>query len=278
MKKFISFSLLLFTIACNKSDSSVINPPITQPLQVDCVPGAVNCSELIVQGDPYYTLPSGGASAFNGYADPSIRKDPQSNTLWMSYSWPNMHINGTVAIPGVDNHLAKSTDGGNTWTFVQILWPSVAGTNAPVPSQTGYMESEASNILPVLENNVMTWYGVRVNYFIANIAGNNAVQNNSFQIKIAKAATVGDLSTAPSAILTSIGTNAAWPSDKNLNTLNAEVADVQIWNEPALYYENGTLYLTLVSFVYDNAGAPIMSRNNVYVFSTTPTGVPATWT
>jgi hypothetical protein len=60
--------------------------------------------------------------------------------------------------------------------------------------------------------------------------------------------------------------------------LDPSLADVTLFGEPALYYDSGTLYLTLVSFVYTAPGVPDMTQNNVHVFSTTPTGDPATWT
>lgn len=60
-----------------------------------------------------------------------------------------MHFLGGVQVPGIDNHLAKSTDGGNSFTFVKNLFPSVAITNPANPSPQGYLESETSN-LPLL--------------------------------------------------------------------------------------------------------------------------------
>ncbi len=267
---------LMGLLGCKKSTGNATGTSTVTTVTKDCVPGAAGCSEILVQNDPYFTLPGGSASPFNGYADPSIRKDPQSNTLWLSYSWGNIHT-GTANIIGVNTHLAKSADGGNTFTFVKELWPSVAAVNATNTSQQGYMESEVSNLLPVSENGTVTWYGARLTYLIYNQNGAATLAGNSFQIKIAKAASPEELSGAPSCILTSAGTATAWPASKNLSTLNSDLYDVGQWNEPALYYENGTLYLALVAFVYQPGGEPNMSRHAVHIFATTTTGDPATW-
>jgi hypothetical protein len=182
------------------------NTPITStfaisrssdPTRLDCIPGTGACTELKIQGDAPYALPNGTASPFSGYADPSLRKDPQSGTLWLSYSWPNYHLVDGRRVPSVDVHLAKSTDGGSSWTFVKSLWPSTPISNPANPSQNGFLENEASNLLPVLEGNTVTWYAVRLNYFMPDIGGANALSVNSFHIRVFKAASPEVLTDAP---------------------------------------------------------------------------------
>jgi hypothetical protein len=63
---------------------------------------------------------SNSANAIIGYADPALKSF--MGTSWMAYSWPNSEWpNGVGTAPEVLNiqaHLAKSTNGGETWSFV----------------------------------------------------------------------------------------------------------------------------------------------------------------
>jgi hypothetical protein len=269
---FLPFCLLL---SCSKSGNTP-STKIPDPLTVNCIPGSPGCSEMQVQGDSYYILPNNTPSPFSGYADPTIRKDPASNTFWLAYSWPNYHFFNGNEVPGVDIHLAKSTDGGNSFSFVTNLWPSTSATN-PVNGDAGYLDHEVANLLPVVENNITTWYGVRLDYFIPNAGGYEARPSTSFQIRVYKAGSPEGLNAATS--YTSLGTYFTAPgwNTENLSSLNAELTNVGFWNEPSLYYEDGKLYLVLVAFVYDSNGIPVISQNNVYVFSTIPTGDPVDW-
>jgi hypothetical protein len=246
-------------------------------VSVDCIPGSQGCSELRIKGDSAFVLPSGSPSPFSGFADPCIRKDPKAPFLWLTYSWPNYHFANGSQIPTVDTHLAKSADGGNTWEFVKSLWPSSPLTNPADASQPGYLNNEASNILPVAKGDSVTWYAVRLNYLMLAQGGTNARPINSFHIRVFKATSPEALDSSPSAILGTSMTSPTWGVNQNLSLLAPELNDVGLWNEPALFFENDTLYLALVSFVYDANGQPLMDKHGVYVFSTVPTGVPAGW-
>lgn len=275
------FSTLAFS-ACKKSGTAETVITTTDPpgnintIVKDCIPGNPGCIELIVPGDPYYTPPS-GPNTFSGYADPGLRRDPQSNTLWFTYSWPNYRIVNGNRIGAVDIHMAKSTDSGATFSFVQNLWPAVQMNNPASPAQAGCLNNETSNLLPVFDGTSVTWYAASFNYFIYNNGSGNAYAGNSFQIRIYKAASPQGLATATPSILGTYSLDASWGSIKNLAALSPELHSLDFWCEPALYYENGTLYLVLVSFDYDASGNPIMANNNVHVFATNPAGNPDTW-
>ncbi|MEI6305589.1 MAG: hypothetical protein WCP33_02090 [Deltaproteobacteria bacterium] len=251
---------------------TIVMIPITLAT-LDCIPSTPGSSLLLIQGDPIYTLPGGQQSLFSGTADPSMRKDPTNNTLWLSYSYPHYEFIPS-RMPAVEVHLANSTDGGTTWNAVKTLWPSELASNPKDPTQNGVINHEVSNLLPLQENGVTTWMAARLDYFLPQ--GGNPV-GESFRIKIMKASTPEGLSTASTVSLGSAGSDPAWPIDQNLSNLAPELADVSLWNEPALYYENGTLYLILVSFHY-NKTVPDLVKDKIHVFSTTPIGAPASWT
>lgn len=112
------------------------NPPVL--LTADCVPGATGCAPLTIQGDGPFLLPNGQPAPFSGFADPCLRRDPQTGTLWLTYSWPNNKTSGAYSVPCVDTHLASSTDGGNTFSFQVPLWPAIPVSNPSNPGQAGF--------------------------------------------------------------------------------------------------------------------------------------------
>ena len=181
------------------------------------------CDELLVNGDPYDNNPS-----FYGYADPSIRKDPSSNNLWLAYSFP--HIKNFT--PSVSIHLANSVDNGNSWNFVKNLFEPIAMQNPADNSQNGYLDHETVNILPVQNY----WCAVRVNYFIPQGGVFSQRPPNSFHITVLKANTPEDLTNGETSVIGSSITHTGWNKDQTLipPELNG---DYFFWNEPALYYD-----------------------------------------
>lgn len=74
------------------------------------------------------------------------------------------------------------------------------------------------------------------------------------------------------------GTTAKeWNVDQTLVPDGVGILDKKsfFWNEPSLYYEDGTLYLVMVSFHLKNRSD--ISRDSVEVFATRPEGAPSSW-
>jgi hypothetical protein len=92
--------------------NEVVAPREQGPSTLDCRGWSWDCPALIPRGE------SIDISLFRGMADPSVRQDPASGRLWMAYSWPNMIASRT---PGVQLHLARSDDQGDTWTYDSTL-------------------------------------------------------------------------------------------------------------------------------------------------------------
>ncbi|MCA9735413.1 MAG: exo-alpha-sialidase [Deferribacteres bacterium] len=279
MAKFLIMAHVLFmmTILNGCSKDSATNPPSDDkfdPLTIDCVPGNPNCAELSIQGDAYYRFPNGDPSPFSGFADPTIRKDPVSGDLWLAYSWPHYKFSGNTPVPSVDIHLAKSTDGGNSFVFMKTLWEKTAMVNPGNGTQQGFLDHETANLLPVEENGSVTWYAARLNYFIPETGGFAARPFDSFHISVLKASSPEELTVAPVGKVGTSYTHANWNAQP---LMPADLAsEAFFWNEPSLYYQNDKLYLILVAFVYRGVD-PYMPLNNVYVYSTTPSGDPNSW-
>jgi hypothetical protein len=100
----------------------VVNPP-PGPVQFHCSKDS-SCPEVMVAGDPFAEV-NMVPDPFRGYGDPSLEYDAATGTLWMTYSWLNIQISnpGPPAVfdLGVRTHLARSDDGGNTFTFVRTV-------------------------------------------------------------------------------------------------------------------------------------------------------------
>lgn len=110
-------------------------PDAGGPIRFHCGFDA-QCPEFTISGDPK------AASAFRGYGDPSLEKDP-SGALWMSYSWLDQQTPPAASAPvnTVRTHLARSDDGGTTWQFVRAV--NAAG---PTPANTAEVLHEVSTI------------------------------------------------------------------------------------------------------------------------------------
>ena len=87
------------------------------PVTKDCN-GGVGCPPLTIAGDP----PSSG-TALSGYADPSIRQGPDG-VVYLGYSWPTKVVTPTFSARStIELHLARSLDGGRTWSLLRRLFP-----------------------------------------------------------------------------------------------------------------------------------------------------------
>lgn len=277
-----SLALALAAIACGRSSAPLETPqnisPITPGLIFDCTADNPACELLQIQGDAPDAYANGQTSFFHGFADPTIRQDPKTGRLWMAYSYPRVHIlPGRDFVPGVDIHLAHSDDGGKTWIFDDQLWAFYEDIDRGRTSAPGFTSHEVINLLPRETEDGVTWYGVRLEYFVP-LEGKYATRPpGSFRIKIMQAASPLDLKTAPVATLGSTLTALGWDVDVNLAALSPETHKCNMWNEPALYFENGELFLVLRCLAFDSRKIPDPTESDIFVYATTPLGDVKTW-
>jgi hypothetical protein len=195
----------------------------------------------------------------------------------MSYSYLTIHVLGpTLHVPAIDIHLAYSDDGGKTWHYQGPLWPSQQGSDQAGDTGSGYTAHEVSNILPVKTKTGVTWYGVRLSYFVPSVGNYKNRRANSFRLEISQAASPQALSSAPAATLGDLFTSAKWGVDTRLSSLSPDVSNCGIAAESALYYQNNTLYLTVECQVFSgNQG--VINNDSIVVFATQPSGDVHTW-
>ena len=270
--------IALLASACGGDAPTVRSPPETPasnrpitPLSLDCVAAHSSCATLVPVGDAAYVLPNGGLANARGFADPSLRRDPATGTLWMAYSWPAMSFqSSTQAAVTVNNHLARSVDGGATWLFVRELWTS---TSASGPDGTpGYMNQEAVSLAPRVTATGTVWYSARLQYFTTPADGPDA---STFVIRVASASSPELLAGAAAVALGGAASAAGWGADVDLSIHSPDLAQC-VFNDPGLLARGDTLYLAIECQVFEPSGER-PEKEFVAVFSTLPSGVPRTW-
>lgn len=274
--------LLLGILTCGRATPPAApSETMTSPkayIDFDCTSGNPDCTLLEILGDTPNTYPNGSSSFFHGFADPTVRQDPQTGRLWMAYSWPRVHIlpDGNF-VPGVDIHLAYSDDGGNTWVYHDELWTSHEDTDRGGDGAPGFTDHEVANLLPRQTENSVIWYGVRLDYFIPLEGKYTARPPGSFRIKIMQAASPPDLATAAASTLGSTLTAPGWDVDIDLSALSTETEKCGMWNEPALYFEEDELFLVLRCLAFDSFQRPAPEESDIFVFATSPNDDVRTW-
>ena len=253
------------------SATSQPGAPIT-PLTMDCVAGNTGCTALVPAGDAPYVLPSGGTANARGFADPSLRRDPATGTLWMAYSWPFLSfVSAGSAAVTVSNHLARSDDGGATWTFVGAMWTAESATGPD--GEAGFLNQETVSLAPRTTAAGTAWYSARLQYFTTPGGGSSG---SSFRLRVAAAASPALLAGADDAVLGGAATAAFWHVDVNLSALSADLAQC-MFNDPGLLARGDTLYLAAECQVFEPSGER-PDKEFVAVFATVPSGAPRTWT
>ena len=254
------------------------------PLTVDCSVSTALCPALVLKNDP---IASGG---FHGYADPSMRKDPNSSLIYFAYSWAHTLSDGTHV---VDLHLASSNDGGATFGYVGALYQSIQTTqsSSTAYSSTNDSSTETIDLLPIAltgsDTGKTLWVQAHQSYLVApqtaiynqltatNLISITAVEVNS-QGNAAPAALLA-LSAAgtPEARLAASGTDASRNVTQALYPLAAATQKCAQWGQPTLWYQDGTLFLALECAETPGNGNIDSHELSHFMFATTPVGSDA---
>ena len=280
--------LLVALIACSGANGTATTDGATRMAQAgvqgtfDCIGNG--CPLLEIAGDAEATLPNGQPSPFRGFADPSMRRDPDSGRLWLAYSWPSLQVKQNRAAdwssqaaqvtPRVDIHLAFSDDHGASWRYLQTLLPATAATSPG--GESGQIVPEVVNLLPVQTETGTQWYGAWLEYFLPAKGGYKNRPSQSFRIVMSRSPGILGLADAPRARLGAMHTDPAWGMDLNLAALSPETSRCMLWNEPALYHDGKELFLALSCMAFRGT-APDLPSSDLVVFATTAQGEPALW-
>ncbi|MCP5432858.1 MAG: hypothetical protein H6923_06275 [Alphaproteobacteria bacterium] len=255
-------------------------------------PYDIVCPAVDIDGhvDDVYE-PGTTPSSFRGVGDPSMRKDPLHDEIYMTYTYPFINTPGGTLIMGTKINYATSEDGGDTWDLVGTLWDPVSDVitvHYEVSESTeefpGYWNSEVSNVVPIPFWGSTYWIGARLAWFLDVDNTYENIASSSWRLLISKstANNFASLSTAASqSLVGSLAPESAdpendvwieWPSfDVNLSALDEDVGHCDFWGEPALRWESPWLYLVLRCFAYDLVGEENVwdsEGSSLYVFRT----------
>lgn len=223
---------------------------IQAQITFNCV-NSPSCAPLVINGAPDFLLPDKTLSVTRGIADASIAFDPDSNKLYLTYTFitsnvtPTANPNTFIKDPSASIQLASSADRGLTWNFEKVLRQSSSEIN-PTTGLDGFSGFEVSSI----EKGDSVWYFAYLRYHDPVGNGNNRV-NSSFYIGIAKSTSIYDLDLSAEVKLAGNFADTAW-FDFNLSKANKECSECDLWLDPELFYKDGKLYLLATCEPYEN--------------------------
>ncbi len=246
---------VLGLVACGGGAATTNQPPVLNPspgpVQFHCSKDA-SCSEVMVAGDPFAAV-NMVPDAFRGYGDPSLEYDAATGTLWMAYSWLNVQISNPGPPPvfdlGVRTHLARSDDGGNTFTFVRSV-NEMAMEAHPDTGVMGWSTHEVPSLVMELAG---TWQLLWFKYFnpFGTVTGVDERQEFLYWRTTANTPDLlGDISEVWG---TALATSPSWGAPINFNDF-PELADCVAQTEPGLFVFNNETYLATSCLVADAGG------------------------
>ncbi len=244
------------------------------PPTTDCT--ATNaCAALAVAGD----APAPNSGSFHGFADPSLFADPaDAKRVWLAYSWPHGVLGkdpqgNTVAMAAVSTHLARSDDGGATFTYVGEPWPALPVADPEGSGENGIDSSETPSLVALGG----AWYAAHLRYFLQPQTGYHPKYATSWTVHVAAAPSPAALAGAPEAVLGVSATAAAYMPDARLDQLaGLPLAQCAILNNPTLFAGGGALYLVVECLAFTGQTMDV-AHSTTQVFATTPGGAPSSW-
>jgi hypothetical protein len=218
---------------------------------------------------------------FHGFADMSIRRDPSTSWLWLSYSY--LIVNqGAPATPALDIHVTHSEDDGVTWATPVSIFSSAQVTDPNLGGGTTgvfWSSHEVSNLLPwVNSDGSVSW--VLVHHYYTVQAGKplySPLSQFAGSSVLVIAETTGDPTTLGTAPSQSLGATGTTIPNYSLSALDAQLSDCSILAEPALVQIGSKLFLA-AQCIYSTGTTMDNSLDYYAVFETTPAGPPSTWT
>lgn len=214
--------------------------PMEETIRFHCDP-KTNCPELSFQGAPidHPCLTINGAPVFEicpvrGNYDGSITEDPETGTLWLSYSFGSMIFNGEPSPKTVqarhDIRLARSDDGGITWIDTGRINEGVSFNH---PSKGQDMISHEVSTIDRLPDG--RWALLWFQYF-------KQYEDAAIRARIAEdPLRLGDA--APRTVLNGWAAPEVWATDTDMDALVPGHRECAAYTEPAIFAHQGETYV-----------------------------------
>jgi hypothetical protein len=209
----------------------------------------------LAAGDVHYTrLVIAGAKLEKGIYDPSVSYTPDGSVGWMAYSSVTGNgnlINGKVSLGEyVSTHLARTTDGGASWTFIKALNKSTDGTceMADGKKLQGVWRYEVSSLVcdPTDPDVNRRWKLLVHRYFWER--DHESRQTHAWIVLRTAADPAGEWS--DEIPLFGAGRNPPAPYHKtkvDVNALDASLKNTVVYTEPGALVHDGKLYVSLTA-------------------------------
>ncbi|NNF67292.1 MAG: hypothetical protein HKM98_07265 [Gammaproteobacteria bacterium] len=185
---------------------------------------------------------------FRGYGDPSLELDPDTDTLWMSYSWLDILTSNAGAEPetdfGVRTHLARSDDGGDSFVFVR----SINATEMEAHPDTGVMGWSVHEVSTLVREPDSSWQLLWYKYFDPFGGAGEGGERQEFMFWRTLAASPEALGDVSEVWATGKGTSPSYGAPINLSDI-PELSDCVSLTEPGLFVDNGITYLATTCLV-----------------------------
>jgi hypothetical protein len=219
---------------------------LTGPQMLHCT--FATCPSIAIAGDPFATL-GGLPSPFRGYGDPSLERDPVTGTLWLTYSWLDVLVTALGPPPqidfGVRTHVARSDNGGATFSFVGAL-------NATSPfahPDTGGMGFAMHEVSTLAYEGAAAWQMIWLTYFDPFGEPAGPEDRRDFYYNRAVATSPGGLAGIAQPWIRGSATSPSFGAIHNLSLL-PQLSDCAAFTEPALFRVGGATYLATNCVVF----------------------------
>ncbi len=108
---------------------------------------------------------------------------------------------GLVLMAAVRNRLARSDDGGVSFTYVGELWSDYSAVDPEGSAENGIISSETASPVSMEHSGGVTWYGAHLRYFLRPQTGYKPKYATSWQVRIGAASTPAGLTSATETVL-----------------------------------------------------------------------------
>jgi len=246
----ITIASLYLLVACSGAGSSGTDTPSPAPIpagpiQFHCAKDA-SCPEVLVEGDQFARL-GADVAPFRGYGDPSLAYDPVTRALWMTYSWLDVLVTdpGPPAVInfGVRTHLARSIDGGASFTFQRDV-NNVQAISHPGTGEMGWLIHEVSTLVKQPDG---LWQALWLQYFVPLGSPISARGDFQYNRSIDTEPALLGMNSEPWA---RGSTTTAFGAPLNLSDI-PELSNCAVFTEPALFSFNNSTYLATSCLVIE---------------------------
>lgn len=229
----------------------------------------------------YTPLEVQGEVEQNGIFDPTVEYPRAGGTGWLAYSW----VGGELPPwgPIVETHLASSSDGGETWSFVQVVNPSLPETISLVGggTATGLWNHEVPSLVHDPDDPGREWKLFSHRIFREVDGG---VQQYLPSYSWIAMRTASDPAGVWSAEEHVFGGTFSPPAGfaiqpaENLNGLDPSLLTVVAYSEPGTLHRDGSLYVSLTALQPDGPDRIVLLVSHDHGASWDLAGIPVTRT